>query len=205
MITKKIQQKILALILLLLLTLSFSPGFVNAQDNYEDNKVIIYFFWGDGCPHCATEKPYLEEWQEKYGDNIEIKSFETWKDQSNVPLFQQAAQAYGIQARGVPTTFIGEKNWIGFSSSMAPEMENYIQSCIEEGCENLAKNIDFSEEDDKASENNNETNKNNSYGFLWIIFFVLVILVGIFISIKILKKPKVDKTKINNKKEKTEK
>ncbi len=23
------------------------------------NKVIIYLFWGDGCPHCAEEKPFL--------------------------------------------------------------------------------------------------------------------------------------------------
>ncbi len=99
------------------------------------DKVTIYFFWGDGCPHCAEEKPYLEDWEEKYGDKIEIKMFETWKNSDNVPLFQEAAKAYGIQARGVPTTFIGEKHWVGFSSSMAPEMENYIQSCIENKCE----------------------------------------------------------------------
>ncbi len=101
----------------------------------DPDKVTIYFFWGDGCPHCAAEKPFLEEWEDKYGNDIEIKMFETWKNSDNVVLFQEAAQAYGIQARGVPTTFIGEKNWVGFSSSMAPEMEQYIESCIEEGCE----------------------------------------------------------------------
>jgi thiol-disulfide isomerase/thioredoxin len=101
----------------------------------DPNKVTIYFFWGDGCPHCATEKPYLEEWEEKYGNDIEIKMFETWKNSDNIPLFQETAKAYGIQARGVPTTFIGQEHWVGFSSSMAPEMENYIQSCIENGCE----------------------------------------------------------------------
>ncbi len=99
------------------------------------NKVTIYFFWGDGCPHCAAQKPYLEEWQKKYGDDIEIRMFETWKNPENVPLFQEVAQAYGIEARGVPTTFIGEEHWVGFSSSMAPEIEQYIEYCIENKCE----------------------------------------------------------------------
>jgi thiol-disulfide isomerase/thioredoxin len=105
----------------------------------DQNKVTIYFFWGDGCPHCETQKPYLEEWQEKYGDKIEVKSFETWKNKGNLVLFQEAAAAYGIQARGVPTTFIGEKHWVGFSSLMALEMESYIQECIENGYESPLK------------------------------------------------------------------
>ncbi len=100
----------------------------------DSDKVTVYFFWGDGCPHCATQKPYLENWKEKYGEDLEIKMFETWKNKDNVALFQKAAQAYGIQARGVPTTFIGEKNWVGFSSSMAAEMESYIESCIKNKC-----------------------------------------------------------------------
>ncbi|MEX0920016.1 MAG: thioredoxin family protein [Candidatus Pacearchaeota archaeon] len=104
------------------------------------DKVTIYFFWGDGCPHCATQKPYLEEWAVKYDGEVEIKMFETWKNSDNVPLFQEAAQAYGIQARGVPTTFICENHWVGFSSSMVPEMENYIQYCIENGCDDPLAN-----------------------------------------------------------------
>jgi len=98
------------------------------------NKVIVYFFFGEGCPHCSAEKPYLQEWAEKYPE-IEVKYFETWSNKENAALFQEVAGIYGIQARGVPTTFIGEKNWVGFSSSMAPEIENYIKDCVENGCE----------------------------------------------------------------------
>ena len=100
------------------------------------NKVTIYFFWGEGCPHCITQKPHLKDWQEKYGNKIEVKMFETWKNPENVKLFKEVSSAYGIQARGVPTTFIGEKYWIGFSSSMASEMENHIQECVSNGCKN---------------------------------------------------------------------
>ncbi len=101
----------------------------------DSDKVTIYFFWGDGCPHCATEKSYLEKWQKKYGDQIEIKMFETWKNSDNVDLFQEVANAYGIQVQGVPTTFIGDKNWVGYADYMSPEIEDYVKYCIENKCE----------------------------------------------------------------------
>ncbi|MCB9117692.1 MAG: thioredoxin family protein, partial [Caldilineaceae bacterium] len=28
--------------------------------------VTIYFFWGDGCPHCAAAKPFLAELSQRY-------------------------------------------------------------------------------------------------------------------------------------------
>ncbi len=109
-------------------------GNVIAEKTNSSDKVLVYFFYGEGCPHCTSQKPYLNEWAEKYPE-LEIRSFETWSNKENAALFQEVAEAYGIQARGVPTTFIGEKNWVGFSSSRAPEIENYIKSCIENSCE----------------------------------------------------------------------
>ncbi len=140
---RNIQKKrvMVLLFLVLLFSFAFNLSSVNALDSAsEDNNVTIYFFWGEGCPHCETEKPFLEEWVEKYPE-VDVKSYETWKNQENVPLFQEVAKAYGIQARGVPTTFIGEKHWVGFSSSMAPEIEEYIQYCIENKCEDYAEGV----------------------------------------------------------------
>lgn len=104
-----------------------------ANDN--PDKVTVYFFWGDGCPHCVKEKSFLEEIEEKYPE-IEVKSLETWKDPENVELLQEMAQAYGFQARGVPTTFIGEEHWVGFSERMEGEMEQKIEECIDDDCVN---------------------------------------------------------------------
>ncbi len=157
MLTQKLKKRGLYLAIFLVILVSLTIN-VSAQELLEDNKVTVYFFWGEGCPHCSTQKPYLEEWQEKYGDEIEVKMFETWKNPDNVALFQEVAKAYGIQARGVPTTFIGERNWVGFSSSMAPEIEQYIEYCIENKCGNLAKHIDFS---GKYSEENTEEAQKN--------------------------------------------
>lgn len=109
-------------------------GNIVADTNFDSDNIVVYFFFGEGCPHCTSQKPYLNEWADKYPE-IEIRSFETWSNKENAALFQEVAKAYGIQARWVPTTFIGEKSWVGFSSSRAPEIENYIKNCIENGCE----------------------------------------------------------------------
>ncbi len=111
---------------------------IDINNNNTDNpeKVTIYFFWGDGCPHCATQKPFLEELEQEYGNEIEVKMFETWKNPNNAKFFQEVAQAYGTTAQGVPTTFIGEEHWVGYADSMGQEMEQKILYCLENDCVN---------------------------------------------------------------------
>lgn len=119
---------------ILLAVFTFICLLFSAQQALAAEKTTVYFFWGEGCPHCATEKPFLEEMEQKY-PQLEVKSYETWKNKDNMELFEQVAQAYGIQARGVPTTFIGDNEpIIGFAEYMADDMESKIISCLEEGC-----------------------------------------------------------------------
>ncbi|MFO7876087.1 MAG: hypothetical protein R6U55_05850, partial [Desulfovermiculus sp.] len=77
----------------------------------DPDKITIYFFWGVGCPHCESEKLFLEELKNDY-PGIKVKMFETWKDSENVKLFQELAKSYGFSAQGVPATFIGDKYWV---------------------------------------------------------------------------------------------
>jgi thiol-disulfide isomerase/thioredoxin len=104
--------------------------------NAPNNTTVIYFFWGDGCPHCANQKPFLEEMEKKYSE-LEVKMFEVYRSKNNQKLFQEIAQAYGIQARGVPATFIGDfEPIIGFGTkeTTGVEIEDRIKQCIEDGC-----------------------------------------------------------------------
>ena len=97
-------------------------------------KAVVYFFWGEGCPHCTTQKPFLEEMKDKYS-GLEVKEYETYKNPENAALFKQMAAAYGTRAQGVPSTFIGDgEPFVGFSESMKADMENKIKLCIEQGC-----------------------------------------------------------------------
>lgn len=108
----------------------------DTQSNAKSDKTVVYFFWGDGCPHCAKQKPWLEELEREYPD-LEVKMLETYNNQENAQKFQEMARAYGIQARGVPATFIGDFDpVVGFSENMKPDIKNKIETCLDEGCIN---------------------------------------------------------------------
>ena len=116
------------IVLVLLVLLSFYP--VMSQ-NSEDK--ILYFFWGDGCPHCAEEKPFLEDLQEKHPD-LDIQSYEVWHNKENAALLSRMAEAYDVTAKGVPTTFVGSKVWVGYTEEMGIEIREEVERCIETGC-----------------------------------------------------------------------
>ena len=50
-------KKILKYLLVFIVLFSFFLP-VNAK---EDDKITLYLFYGDGCPHCAEEKLFLDE------------------------------------------------------------------------------------------------------------------------------------------------
>lgn len=108
----------------------------NESASFESKeKVAIYFFWGDGCPHCANQKTAMADWTNKFS-GIEIKTYETWKNEDNRATLEKLAAAYGTSVEGVPMTFIGDKYWVGYSDSMKTEMEAKIQECLKNTCEN---------------------------------------------------------------------
>ena len=80
----------------------------------ESGKVCLYLFWGQGCPHCAEEKPFLEELKNKY-PKLEVYEFEVYYNKDNAKLWENVCEKYGVQPAGVPMTFIGDKVFIGFS------------------------------------------------------------------------------------------
>lgn len=102
-------------------------------------KLTVYFFWGENCPHCLNQKPFLEELDNKY-PHVEIKMFETYKDSNNVKIFEEFSKAYGIRIMGVPTTFIGDKYWVGFTNTGKNDMEEYVKYCINNVCKSPLEN-----------------------------------------------------------------
>ncbi|MGM5482665.1 MAG: glutaredoxin domain-containing protein [Nanobdellota archaeon] len=158
-------QKILLVAILLFTTITIA----SAQ---EDSKVTVYFFWGDGCPHCGDEKPFLEEMDAKYS-GLNVKMFETWNKPENADLFRKAAQEYGTTARGVPATFIGEEYWVGYSDSIGQKMENHIQKCLDQGCEDpLADLINKDNANSDAGTTSEKTSKSESSEELCLHFFM---------------------------------
>jgi hypothetical protein len=61
--------------------------------------------------------------------------YETWRNPQNISLFKEIAGKYGIEARGVPVTFIGDfEPIVGFTESMKGDIEDKIKTCLVEGC-----------------------------------------------------------------------
>lgn len=116
---------------------------VQAQDQPpQENKAVIYMFWGDGCPHCAEAKPYLEGLAQRF-PWVELRFFEVWYDEDNRVLFEKMAAAYGFEARYVPTIFIGAQHWVGYNKSINPDIEKAVRECHEQGCPDAGAGVIF--------------------------------------------------------------
>ena len=112
-------KKIISFCLLLVILLL--PLTVKAE-----NKVTLYLFHGDGCPHCAEEIEYLNSIESKY-ENLEIVKYEVWYNDENASLLQDVYSAYGITRNGVPTTVIGNTIIQGYGSTAGYKIERAIK------------------------------------------------------------------------------
>lgn len=104
------------------------------------NTVPIYFFWGDGCPHCATQKVFLQELETRYPE-VTVYSFEVWYDADNLALYREMARLYGAEARAVPGTFLSDNVWIGFNAAIAEDITRRVQFCREFDCPDPAQRL----------------------------------------------------------------
>ncbi len=98
--------------------------------------VPIYFFWSEGCPHCAEAKPVVEAIAERFSDT-ELRAFEVTHSQDNAALLMQMAEALGVDIIAVPTIVVGEQYWVGFSNSLAAQIETALATCRDNGCPDL--------------------------------------------------------------------
>ncbi len=80
----------------------------------KDKEVKVYFFHGDGCPHCAEAKEFFDSIEEEYGDLFELISYETWKNDDNAEGLQKIGEMREEKIEGVPYILIGNKSWPGY-------------------------------------------------------------------------------------------
>ena len=149
---KKI-TKILLLLVLLLFPLSTYA--------YENDNVTLYFFHGDGCPHCALEREYLKELQEKY-PKLKIERYEVWYDDENSELLSKVEKAFGTTRSGVPTNVIGNTIMVGFSDISASKLERAIDYYYNNEYEDVVAKIKegtYQEEEKKEDEFKKEEEK----------------------------------------------
>jgi thiol-disulfide isomerase/thioredoxin len=106
--------------------------------------VSIYLFWGNGCPHCAQAKPFLESLAQK-DPRVVLRSYEVWYNKDNQVLLQAMAKGAGFEPKYVPTIFIGSRYWEGYTEQIAREIESVVSACLKDVCKDPGAGIVSSE------------------------------------------------------------
>jgi glutaredoxin len=91
--------------------------------------VSLYFFWGEGCPHCQRAKPFIKELERKY-PALRIESWEVMEHRENIPRLMEMAKACNQEATSVPTFIIGNRMVSGFSTETANEIERLVTAAL---------------------------------------------------------------------------
>ena len=95
---------------------------VSAQE-----KVTLYFFHGDGCPHCAAEEEFLEKNKDKLKD-VKIVKYEVWSNDENRELLKNIGDKFNMKASTIPFNVIGNTIIKGYldDSSTGQKLLNTI-------------------------------------------------------------------------------
>jgi len=98
-------------------------------------EVKINYFWGDGCPHCAEAKPFLDDLEQRK-PNVEIRRFEVWNDRANAKLMGEVGRYMQANVGGVPFFTIGDKYISGFGTAETTgrQIEQLVEICEVRGC-----------------------------------------------------------------------
>jgi thiol-disulfide isomerase/thioredoxin len=131
--------KKIVVFLFLLFSLFFANQNIEAQTN---DSVNVYFFWGEGCPHCAQEKLFLDKLEEKYPE-IKIYDFEIYKNSENRQLLVNLGEELNINIRGVPFTLVGEKHFVGWydEQNTGKAIEEALQCLFRDSCRDLGREV----------------------------------------------------------------
>ncbi|MFH0840843.1 MAG: hypothetical protein V1865_02600 [bacterium] len=106
-------KKIVIGILVLFALVVFAPNVFAVE------KLEVYFYWAEGCPHCEKEKAFLSDLMDddKYSRAIVIKDYEVVNNPKNLEKMQKQLAELGQQAPGVPITIIHDEIIPGFATA----------------------------------------------------------------------------------------
>lgn len=156
-----------------------------AEVKEEDTRVKIYFFRGEGCPHCAEAEEFFKSIKEEYGQYYKILDYETWKDANNADLLQKVGKARGEEITGVPYILIGDKSWAGYHTSYDEDIKAAIKAEYEKDVADrydIAKLVDFGDGLVEEPDHSNDA---------MILIIILLVAAGITYGVVVARKKTV--------------
>lgn len=99
-------------------------------------EVPVYFFRGEGCPHCAAEEEFFDFLKNDKSLDFKVLSYEIWKSPENANFLSNVARENNWNVQGVPFTVIGYKTISGFGSAETTgrEIKEVIEQCRDFDC-----------------------------------------------------------------------
>lgn len=114
------------IIILVLLLIVLSVGIYFMFFNNKKEKINVYLFWGNGCPHCEHAKEFFSSIEQEYSKYYNLIDYEVWYDEENNNLKNKVDSELDANATGVPFIVIGEEYVNGYSSAMDNEIKEII-------------------------------------------------------------------------------
>ena len=124
---RQVFNRVAALLLLALLALG-----VGAQP---PERVDVYLFWGDGCPHCEREIDLLKRLEERE-PRLRVHYLEVWRNAGNLEAYVAVAKRLALDDPGVPLTLVGDVVMVGYGTddTSGAELQRRIDACLVNGC-----------------------------------------------------------------------
>ncbi len=134
-----VKKYIVFIVVLLVLFLALFKIFFITENRapVDVNKINLYFFYGQGCPHCSKEEIFLDKLEEKYSQ-IDIHRYETWYNTDNAKLLDKIRNDLNFRT-GVPVLIIGKEAIVGYSNyeTTGKKIESLVGDYVINGCEDL--------------------------------------------------------------------
>jgi glutaredoxin len=151
------------IMMLCMLALFAFPFVVKAE---EEDKINIYLFKGDGCPHCADAEDYFNSLSEEEKDKFHLIKYEVWYNETNKKLMDQVAEKLEETVTGVPYIVVGEKTFSGFNEEIGEEIMNFVNEMYEgdsreDIVSSLAEDLGAEEMTGSTSNSNNTDSSGN--------------------------------------------
>lgn len=109
-----------------ILTFFLFPNLVKAKE-----KVNVYIFRGDGCPHCENALEFFESLEDSEKEKFNLIQYEVWNDSKNQTLMTKVASKLGEDTTSVPYIIIGQKSFNGYDEEIGKSILEEIDSMYE--------------------------------------------------------------------------
>ena len=123
-------KKKILLVVIVMLIIVLIIGLMLVFNNKKE-KINVYLFCGNGCPHCEHAKEFFNN-NSEYNKYYNLIQYEVWYDEDNKKLMNTVKDELDIKATGVPLIVIGEEYFSGYSSSLDKKINDVIISEYED-------------------------------------------------------------------------